>query len=115
MPTNLEDASTGSDDLYFADDLSGIEFKLREAAVYDADEVSDDGEVPEFGRWLPATVDDRDCWLVAVGELVSELQRYEDTVGVTFAITRCEKSGTRQTDPYEVNVEQAGDTGQSRL
>jgi hypothetical protein len=114
MPENLQSASTGANDLYFADDLEGTVFKLRENSVYSADEVSDEGQTPEFGRWLPATVPEarngggttvKDVWLVAVGELIQELQRLDDPANVHLEVTRCEKSGPRQTDPYEVNVE----------
>jgi hypothetical protein len=118
MPVDLNDAETGGIDLFFADDLSGETFMLRDAAVYDADEVRDEigGDVPKFGRWMPvhmATSDGQtegSGWVVAVGELIEELQTVRaDPVEVPFTVTRCEKSGSGQTDPYEVNVEQHHD------
>lgn len=119
MPTDLSEAKTGGIDLLFADDLvPGKRFELREAAVYDAEEVREevDGDIPKFGRWLPAVSDGQDAWLVALGELVEELQSYENPLSITFEVTRCEKSGTDDTDPYEVNLEVAdGDPQQDSL
>lgn len=114
MPEDLKSASTGLNDLYFADDLKGTEFVLRELKVYEADEVSEPGKTPEFGRWIPALVNGNDVWLVGLGELIGELQRFDDPGELALKVTRCEKSGSAQTDPYEVNVEKA-EAGQSRL
>lgn len=114
MPTDLSEAQTGSIDLYFADDLEGETFFLQDSAVYEAEEVRDEigGEVPKFGRWLPVHEADQDGqthgsgWIVAVGELVEELQALAvDPVEVPWTVTACRKSGPDQTDPYEVNVE----------
>jgi len=118
MPTDLSEAQTGGIDLLFADDLSGTEFELREASVYDAEEVREEvsGDIPKFGKWMPVTTTDGDGWIVALGELVEELQTYENPLTVTFEVTRCEKSGSEQTDPYEVNLEVTdGDTQQTGL
>lgn len=118
MPTNLDDYETGGTELLFADDLEGTQFTLRDLAVYEAEEVRSEvgGDVPKFGNWLPIETDDGEAWCVAVGELVEELKRYENPAAVTLEVTRCEKSGTGQTDPYEVNVESIdGDTRQAGL
>lgn len=119
MPTDLCEAQTGGIDLLFADDLkNGVEFELREASVYEAEEVREevDGDIPKFGKWIPATTENGDAWVVAVGELVEELQTYENPMGVTFKVTRCQKSGSKQTDPYEVNLEDVdGDLQQTGL
>lgn len=118
MPTDLSEAQTGGIDLLFADDLEGTVFQLRENAVYKAEEVRNDvdGDVPKFGRWLPVETDDGDGWAVAVGELVEELQQYENPASLWLEVTRCEKSGTDDTDPYEVNVEVVdGDSQQTGL
>jgi len=118
MPVDLSEAQTGGVDLLFADDLSGTEFELREASVYQAEEVQEevDGDIPKFGKWMPVVTNDGDGWIVALGELVEELQTYENPMGVTFNVTRCEKSGTKQTDPYEVNIEAVdGDLQQTGL
>jgi len=118
MPVDLKDAQTGGVDLLFADDLHGTEFELREEAVYTAEEVREkiDNDIPEFGKWMPVSTRNGDGWAVALGELVEELQSYENPSGVTYEITRCDKSGPRQTDPYEVNVEVLeGDLAQTGL
>lgn len=119
MPTDLSDVQTGGVDLLFADDLkSGVQFKLREASAYEAEEVREElsTDTPEFGKWLPVEQDDSEAWVVALGELVEELQSYENPQAVTFEVTRCRKSGTKQTSPYEVVIEPvAGDVNQSSL
>jgi hypothetical protein len=118
MPTDLSEAQTGGIDLLFADDLSGTEFELREPSVYQAEEVREqiDGDIPKFGKWMPVTTSDGDAWAVAIGELVEELQTFDEPMGVSFQVTRCEKSGSKQTDPYEVNLEVVdGDLQQTGL
>lgn len=119
MPTDLADHETGGIEVLFADDLPGTTFSLRESAVYEADEVRDETgtEIPKFGTWMPVSLDDgTDGWMVALGELVEELQRLENASAVECTVTRCEKSGSKQTDPYEVNVEIAsGDVKQGSL
>jgi hypothetical protein len=119
MPTDLADVETGGATLLFADDLSGTVLKLRENAVYDAEEVRVEigGDVPKFGNWLPVdTESEGECWAVALGELVEELQQYENPSSLELKVTRCEKSGDQQTDPYEVNVEVVdGDPQQTGL
>jgi len=126
MPTDLSDVDTSGTELWFSDDVEGKTFILRELAVYEAAEVRDetDTEVPEFGRWFPVTVldedgeIDRNGWLVAVGELIEELQDLApDPTAVEWQVTRMEKSGPEQTDPYEVNIEpeESPDDKQSSL
>lgn len=115
---NLHEAQTGGLNLLFSDDLSGTEFRLREATLYDAEDVREsmDSDVPEYGRWLPVeTADDGEGYAVAPGELIDELQRLEAEAGEAFVVTRCEKSGRRESDPYEVNVERLSDEDQQRL
>jgi hypothetical protein len=95
--------------------LEGETFCLRESAVYEAAEVREetDTDTPEFGDWVPVTPvhkngDDRghDGWAVAVGELIECLQQSDaDLTTVPFTITRCQKSGSAQTDPYEVSMD----------
>jgi len=117
MPVDLEDAETGGIDLLFGDDLEGTKFQLREASVYEAEEVRDDvgGDVPKFGRWVPVSRDSGEGWAVALGELLEELQRYEAPEGDTYEVTRCEKSGSEQTDPYEVNLKAVEESAQTGL
>jgi hypothetical protein len=123
MPVDLNEAETGGIDLYFADDLVGMSFYLRDASVYDADEVRNEinSEIPKFGRWLPIHSCDQKGkttgtgWVVAVGELIEELQKYDNPVEQPVTVTRCEKSGDKQTDPYEVNTEKLDTSGQTSL
>ena len=118
MPVDLSEAQTGGVDLLFADNVSGTVFELREASVYQAEEVREeiDGDIPKFGKWMPVTTANGDAWIVALGELVDELKTYDNPMGVTFDVTRCEKSGSQQTDPYEVNLEVVdGDLQQTGL
>lgn len=108
MPTDLSEVDTQGVNLVFSDNLEGTEFRLKEPAVYEAEEVRDQTgqDIPEFGDWLPVETDrEENTWLVALGELVGELQDLANPVGVELVITRCEKSGPKQTDPYEINVE----------
>lgn len=119
MPIDLEDHASGGPELLFADDLSGVEFQVREASVYEAEEVREaesSEEMPRFGAWIPVRAEGRDAWMVALGELTDELKRYEAVTGGTvFKVTRCEKSGSEQYDPYEVNLETVSDTSQTGL
>lgn len=120
MPTDIDDASTGGASLIFAGDAAGCRFWLREASLYDAAEVREelgqDGEgPPEYGRWLPVEIEEEDCWLVAPGEMVEELQRLEAQAGELFEVTRIEKSGNGETDPFEVNLERKSDDAQTRF
>jgi len=120
MPIDLEDHSGGGPDLLFADDLSGTEFQVREASVYEAEEVREaesSDDMPRFGAWIPVRTEaEGDAWMVALGELTDELKRFEAVTGGTwFEVTRCEKSGPDQYDPYEVNLEAVSDTSQTGL
>jgi len=112
---NLHEASTKSVQLRFAKELNGTIFRLEALALYSAEEVQEEleTEIPEFGRWLKAN-DGEECFVAAPGELIQELQRIEVDVGDTVKVTRCEKSGRSDTDPYEVNVEPV-DPEQNRL
>jgi hypothetical protein len=114
MPTDLQDVDTSGIELFFADNLEGETFYLRSASVYEAEEVREETgtETPEYGRWFPvhgATEDGETDgvtgWAVALGELVQEMQNAPgNPVEIPWTVTRCEKSGPEQTDPYEVNV-----------
>lgn len=131
MPTNLHEAETGGPSLVFAGDASGVRFRLREVELYDAvevrqelhgeDAIEDDaeaheqGQPPAFGRWIPAEAEDEDIWMVVPGELLEELQRLEAEAGEIFEVTRIEKSGGHETDPFEVRLEKLSDEEQTRL
>lgn len=121
MVEGLHDADTGGPSLVFAGDASGVRFRLREESLYSAEEVAEElGNDPEegppqFGRWLPIEAESEDAWMVAPGELIEELQRLEAEAGEVFEVTRCQKSGSRETDPFEVNLERRTDDQQTRL
>lgn len=118
MPTNLDDYDAGGTDLLFADDLYDTQFSVREPAVYEAEEVRADvgGDVPKFGNWIPVVTEDGDGWMVALGELVEEMQSYQNVASLELHITTCEKSGTKQTDSYSVETEIiSGDDKQTGL
>lgn len=115
---DLHEATTGGLSLLFPDELSGKEFRMTEAALYDAEEVREeiDADHPQFGRWLPVETEaDGEGYAAAVGELVEELQRLEAEAGEQFVVTRCQKSGPQESDPFEVNLERLGPEDQSRL
>jgi hypothetical protein len=118
MPTSFDEYETGGTELLFADDLEGTVFTIRKDGIYEAEEVRSEigGDVPKFGNWFPVTTNDGDAWVVALGELVDEIKAYENPIGIEIKVTRCEKTGSEQTDPYEVNTEiVTGDSRQSSL
>lgn len=117
MPEELSEAKTGGSILIFADELHGIVFRLREAALYSAEEIQEQtGEdYPEFGRWLPIEVEGEDRFAIAPGELISELQRLDVDKGDPVKVGRAQKMGDQETDPWEVNCELAGDEAQTRI
>lgn len=118
MPTDLEEVDTGGLNLLFTDELEGIEFKLRAPSVWDAEEVREelDAETPQYGRWLPVETDrDGRGFAVAPGEMLEELQRIGASAGTIVEVTRCRKSGSGETDPYEVNVETVTEGQQKSL
>ena len=118
MPEDIDEVNTGGDTLVFADELRGTVFRLRESAVYKAEEVQGQlgQDVPRFGRWLPATTKDAgECWLVGLGELIDELQAIQDPTAGYYEVTRCEKSGPADQDPYEINVEAVSDADQTGI
>lgn len=114
---SLHDYSPGGDYL-FAGNLSGIEFRLLDLEMYNPED--DEKPDPEIegdvhGNWLHVETDDfEDGYISGVGELIEELQRLEAEAGDLFKVTRCQKSGPKQTDPYEVNLEEI-EPDQSRL
>lgn len=122
MPTEIENTPTGAEGFIFPDELQGVSFLLVEDAVYTAYEVREElhdgsaidedheaaaeGQTPAYGRWLRADVTGRDDeqWIAAPGELIEELQTWDDPTGGRLMVSRCEKSGPAESDPYEVNV-----------
>lgn len=131
MPTDLDDVSTGGPGLVFAGEAQGVRFRLAERGVYDAaevrveihgdDAIEDDeeaaqaGQPPAWGRWLRAEADQDDIWMLAPGELIDELQRLDPEAGELFEVTRIEKTGPQEADPFEVNLERLSDDTQTRL
>lgn len=108
MPTDLMEATTGAKELLFPDRLQGKRMDVLETSLYDAEEVQVElgTDFPEHGRWLNVKVhgDDNVEWCICPGEMVDELQTLGINPGQTIKVTRCEKSGPRESDPYEVNV-----------
>lgn len=120
MPVHIADASTGGATLVFPGDAAGCRFRIRETALYDAEEVRahldhDDDDPPQYGRWVPVSIEGEDSWLATPGELVEELQRLEPEPGEIFEVTRIKKSGNKETDPFEVNLERLSDEAQTRF
>lgn len=115
--TSLHDHAPGGD-LVFAGDLDGVQFRLLDLQMYN----NDDEEKPDVpandtvhGNWLKVeTEQHEECFISAPGELIEGLQDYYAEQGDLFEVTRCAKSGSAQTDPYEVNLEDLEDD-QSRL
>lgn len=114
--TSLHDHTPGGD-LVFAGELSGVQFRLLSLSLHNNDD-DDKPDVPEgdvHGNWLEVETDELgEAFLSAPGELIEELQTHEAEEGDLFEVTRCAKSGPKQTDPYEVNLE-ALEEDQSRL
>lgn len=121
MPTSIDDTATGAEGFLFPDDLEGQAFTVLEDAVYTAFEVreseyeepieedyeaANEGQVPAFGRWLIVDVPGLDDpqWMIAPGELIEELQTYDDPTGARLRVASLRKSGPDESDPYEVNV-----------
>jgi hypothetical protein len=105
MPTDLSDSVSGSTELVFPDDVGG-KYRLRERSVYDAEEVREDldGDVPQYGDWLPVEDNGEKAWLVAPSELRAELIDQEIRVNELFRIDEMTKTGRGQSDPYRVSV-----------
>jgi len=117
MPENLHDADTGGQSLIFPDDAEGVRFRLRRTELYSADEVRDEigQDTPEYGRWLMAEIEGETGFFLCPGEMIEELQDLEVESGQVLEVTRMEKSGGDETDPYEVNVERHSTDTQTRL
>lgn len=114
MTKDLYEAETGSPDLVFASDLGEEtrELKLQAGTLYEAGEVRDEIENPEtpsYGNWIPiqepGDTDGDQSFCQAPAELVEAIQDLAIEPGDTFRVTRCEKSGSEDYAPYEVNVE----------
>ena len=105
MPTDLSDSVSGSTELVFPDDVDGT-YRLRERSVYDAEEVREElnGDVPQYGDWLPVEDSGEKAWLVAPSELQAELLDQEIRVNELFRVDEMKKTGRGQSDPYRVSV-----------
>lgn len=114
MPESLSDAATGNGELIFPDDAAGDEYELREANVYDADEVRErieTDDVPRFGRWLPVNAGpgaQREAWLNAPSALIEKLQAKDVDPGDRFSITEIQKPGHEDSNPYQVSIQVLG-------
>lgn len=109
MPRKLEDSVTGAAELIFPDDATGDRYRLRELAVYEAEEVRDelgDSDVPKYGDWIPVeTGDDDEAWLCAPSELRRRLVEETVETGDWFTVTRLAKDGHRESDPYRAQID----------
>lgn len=119
MPEKLSESVTGGAELIFPDDASSQEYRLREEAVYDAEEVRDDlgngTEVPRYGSWIPVeTEQDSQAWLNAPSQLRNELVAAELESGDLFRIETLRKDGNHQSDPYLAEITEL-EPDQSRL
>jgi len=108
MPQDLTESVSGSTELVFPDDGTGL-YSLRERSVYDAEEVRSelDGDVPKYGSWIPVTVQEtgQEAWLTAPSELRSRLVENEIRSGEQFEIVTMQKRGQNQSDPYHIELE----------
>lgn len=108
MPEDLKESVTGSTELVFPDDATGT-YRLREKAVYDAEEVRVElgGDVPKYGAWLPVENPDTssEAWLTAPSQLRSELVTREVQKRELFEIVTIDKTGSGESDPYRVEIE----------
>lgn len=118
---DLAESVSGSTELVFPDSATGT-YSLRERTVYEAEEVRAelDGDVPQYGSWLPVTIDDTDeqAWLSAPSDLRKELVGAEISTGERFVIETMRKEGSHQSDPYRVEIrlpDRDGDGRQSGL
>lgn len=106
MAEDLSDSVSGSTELIFPDDGRGT-YRLEERTVYGAEEVRSElnGDVPQYGSWLPVTDDSGDeAWLCAPSKLRAVLVEDDIQTGERFRIETMRKSGTKQSDPYRVEV-----------
>lgn len=121
MPRKPNPNAGQSTELVFPDSLEGLEFQVREALLYSAEEVREEtgSDVPEFGDWIPVRTKVngtmQDGWMVGLSELDQWLANTENPESGIWVISRAEKSGTSQTDPYEINVEKLDQSDQGRL
>lgn len=114
MPTKLNESLTGNGaELIFPDEATGKQYKLRELAVYEAEEVRDQlggSDVPKYGKWLPVELrDDDEAWLCAPSSLRERLVDEDVTEADTFTVTSLDKTGHEQSAPYraEIDVEES--------
>jgi hypothetical protein len=120
MPREADPNAGQSVDLVFTDDLEGTVFEVRrDPPIYTAEEVREKtgNDVPEFGDWVAVYLPgpDAEGWMVAVSELEQWVARTENVTARTYEVTKCQKTGSSQTDPYEVQVETITDSGQASL
>lgn len=106
MTEDLTESVTQSTELVFPDDSSGKTYSLQERTVYDAGDVRDEmeSEIPRYGSWLPVEYNGEDAWLSAPSQLRSVLVQEDIKPGETFTIDQMQKTGTQESDPYQVAV-----------
>lgn len=121
MPEKLSESVSGSTELVFPDNAPGNEYRLRELAVYDAEEVRGemDTDIPQYGSWLPVELENGDdAWLTAPSQLRSKLVDQDVSPGERFRIDSMQKEGRDPSDPYQVILsfpERSGEGQQAGL
>lgn len=120
MPREADPNAGQTTELVFTDQLEGTVFEVRRTpSIYEAEEVREEtgNDTPEFGVWVPVYLPgpDEDGWMVAVSELEQWVAKTENVTAGVYEVTKCQKTGSAQTDPYEVQVEAISEGGQSSL
>lgn len=120
MPREPNPNAGQSTELVFPDGLEGTVFRVESTLMYPAEEVREEtgNEVPEFGDWVKAQIhtgeDWNMGWIVGLSEVEQWLANEAET-NKTYELTRAEKTGVSQTDPYEVNIETVSEEDQQRF
>jgi len=117
MPRKPDPEAGSNVELVFPDGLEGTVFELRDGLVYSAEEVREEEGIdnPEFGDWTPATINGKgEGWIAVPGALDVWMAEAYNGSGV-YEVTRCEKTGPKDTDPYEITVEAVTDERQTGL
>lgn len=103
---DLADAATETPEIQLAEDLTGV-YVLTTTELEQADQVTDPGQFPEYGQFLPCeSVSDpgETVYLEAVQELAAGIMSHDPDLQDVFVVTR-----TRKPDPegsWDVDVEQ---------
>lgn len=123
---DLADAATESPEVRLAEDLPGA-YVLTTTELEPADQVTEPGEFPEYGQFLPCesvAEPDETVYLEAVQELASGIMATDPDLQDVFVVTRSQKpdpDGSWDVDVEQINSKQdieelnASPTEQERL